>query len=248
MSSGLNSIRSFFASVWSSVTSLVSSAWSGITGAISGGVNNAVSMVSGMVGRIVSTVSGFVGQMISAGRNAIQGFINGMAGMIGGVINAAANIAGQAMAAVRRALNLGSPSKIMRQYGEWTGEGFAIGMDNMGGLVMRTAGAMASKALDVFSDKSMFQTGADAAQALADGMKSNASQLDNLIEDMTPAVTARFEQMGSITPTANISGPNSGGSKTVIFEDGAFVLNTPVRDPEMVVHQVMDEFANSSNF
>ncbi len=94
----------------------------------------------------------------------------------------------------------------------------------------------------------MFQTGADAANALAEGMKSNASQLDNLINDMTPAVTAKFEQMGSLTPVANLSGPGTGGSKTVIFEQGSFQLVTPVRDPELVVHQVMDEFANGSNF
>lgn len=248
VSSGLNSIRSFFSSVWSSVTSLVSGAWAGITGAISGGVSSAVSLVSSMVSRVVSAVSGMAGQMIGAGRNAIQGFINGMAGMIGGVVSAAANIAGQAMAAVRRALNLGSPSKIMRQYGEWTGEGFAIGMENMDGLVARTAGAMAKAALGVFSDKSMYQTGADAAAALADGMKSNASQLDNLVADMTPAVTAKFEQMGSLAPTAQLSGGTTGGSRTVVFEEGAFQLVTPVRDPEIVVHQVMDEFANNSNF
>jgi hypothetical protein len=185
---------------------------------------------------------------VSAGRNAIQGFINGMAGMIGGVINAAANIAGQAMAAVRRALNLGSPSKIMRQYGEWTGEGFAIGMDNMDGLVSRTAGKMAEAALGVFSDKSMYQTGADAATALAAGMKDNASQLDQLVNDMAPAVTAKFEAMGSLASLPSSGVPAASGSKTVIFEEGAFTLVTPVKDPEIVVHQVMDEFANTSNF
>jgi phage-related protein len=248
VSAGMNSIRSFFSSAWSAVTSLVSSAWAGITGAISGGVNSAVSLVSSMVSRIVGSIGSLAGQMVSAGRNAIQGFINGMSGMIGSVVNAAANIAGQAMAAVRKALNLGSPSKVMRQYGEWTGEGFAIGMDNMEGLVHRTAGAMAEAALSVFSDKSMYQTGADAAIALSNGLKDNTSALDNIVADMTPAMTAKFEAMGSLTPTASLSGPGVGGSKTVVFEEGAFQLVTPTKDPELVVYQVMDEFANNSNF
>lgn len=249
VSSVLGAIQGAMSGAWNTMLSIVSSAWNSMVSAVSNGVNQVMSFVGSIPGRIMGVLGGLAGQLVSAGANAIQGFINGMASMIGGVVNAAANIAGQAMAAVANALNLGSPSKVFRQFGEWTGEGFAIGMDNMGNLIARTARTMAEAATDAFSSRSMYEQGRDAATALADGMKDNAQLLSDIVSDMTPNMTARFEALGTvggITGVPNFAVPT--GANNVVFENGAIQVVTPTQDPELVASKVIDEFANLSKF
>lgn len=69
--------------------------------------------------------------MISAGSDLVAGFIQGIGDMIGGVVNKAAELASSAVDTVKSYLNIGSPSKVFRQMGKWTGEGFVIGMASM---------------------------------------------------------------------------------------------------------------------
>jgi hypothetical protein len=66
----------------------------------------------------------------SAGAQMMQGLINGMESMRGAVIATAQSIASAAASAVNGALQIGSPSKLMINTGEFTGEGLAIGLEN----------------------------------------------------------------------------------------------------------------------
>lgn len=69
--------------------------------------------------------------MISAGSDLVAGFIQGIGDMIGGVVNKASELASSAVDTIKSFLNVGSPSKVLRQIGKWTGEGFVIGMASM---------------------------------------------------------------------------------------------------------------------
>lgn len=69
--------------------------------------------------------------MMSAGKDLVSGFIQGIGDMIGGVVDKASELASSAVDTVKSFLNIGSPSKVLRQIGKWTGEGFVIGMASM---------------------------------------------------------------------------------------------------------------------
>lgn len=68
--------------------------------------------------------------LAAAGRDIIQGLIDGINSMADNVATAAKNIGNGIADKVKSILKLGSPSKVMIGMGEDTGEGFAIGMKN----------------------------------------------------------------------------------------------------------------------
>lgn len=63
------------------------------------------------------------------GRDIIDGLINGLESMLSSLANAAEDIAKSIGDTFKDLLGIGSPSKVFMQYGVWTDEGFAIGID-----------------------------------------------------------------------------------------------------------------------
>ena len=82
-----------------------------------------------------------------AGRDIIQGLINGIQSMGDAVSRAASNIGNGIANKVKSILKLGSPSKVMIGMGEDTGEGFAIGMQNSMSQISGLSKEMASRAV-----------------------------------------------------------------------------------------------------
>ena len=58
----------------------------------------------------------------------------------------------------KRLLGVRSPSRVFRQIGEYTGEGFTIGVDGQAGAVMKSVGNMAQGAIDAFTGKDLAGT------------------------------------------------------------------------------------------
>ena len=139
---GINWIKSLWSSGWNWVKSTASSIWGGITGAISSGVNRAVSIVRGLPGRAVSAV-GYLGhRLYSAGRDLIQGFINGVGSMGRALWNKATSLGQSAIDAIKHKLGIASPSKVFTLIGKQTGQGFIKGLDQMSPLVDKAAGKL----------------------------------------------------------------------------------------------------------
>lgn len=63
------------------------------------------------------------------GRDIIDGLINGLKSMLSSLANAAESIAKSVGDTFKDLLGIGSPSKVFMQYGVWTDEGYAIGLD-----------------------------------------------------------------------------------------------------------------------
>lgn len=87
---------------------------------------------------------------VSAGNNVGVGFAKGLQGIAPKVKAYAANLAKSAMASMRSYLKIKSPSRVAMEIGEYTGEGFAIGMDKTEGMVDDSAqdlGKTAEKSL-----------------------------------------------------------------------------------------------------
>lgn len=82
----------------------------------------------------------------NAGVDLIKGFIGGIGSMIHGVWDAAVNIGKKAVDGVKSMLKIGSPSRVMRQVGVWTGQGFTDGMKDMLPNVSAMADKMANAA------------------------------------------------------------------------------------------------------
>ena len=76
------------------------------------------------------------------GENASVGLANGINARAGEAIRAAESLAEQVTAIMREALQIHSPSRVFEQMGEFTGAGFALGIERSIGDVNRAAGRM----------------------------------------------------------------------------------------------------------
>ena len=65
----------------------------------------------------------------SIGKNIIDGLINGLKSMVSGLGNAVVNIAKGVADSFKSTLGIHSPSTLFMEYGVYTGEGYAIGID-----------------------------------------------------------------------------------------------------------------------
>ena len=81
--------------------------------------------------------------LFEIGKNMIQGLINGIKNMIGKVKETIGNIADTVTGGIKRALKIQSPSKVMEEMGEYTGEGFAVGIKKSLGGIEKQTNAMA---------------------------------------------------------------------------------------------------------
>ena len=80
------------------------------------------------------------------GKQMIGGYINGMEAQRKSVISTASSIANAANKAMRNTLEIRSPSRVMKEVGEYTGEGFVLGMENSIGMVRQAASMLAESA------------------------------------------------------------------------------------------------------
>ncbi|MGK4059031.1 tape measure protein [Loigolactobacillus coryniformis] len=139
----LNAIISFIGRMLSAGVQLVGQVISGI----SNGIGKAGAAARSVAQSALSAVTGFGSRMLSAGKDFVSGFVNGIKGAIGDAADAAANMAKSAMNAAKKFLHIGSPSKVMKQIGAWTGEGFQIGIERMVSPVAESAQKLAKAAM-----------------------------------------------------------------------------------------------------
>lgn len=129
ISGAVSLIRSLWESAWTSVTSTVSSAV--------GTVTRVVSEIPGKARAALSTAGT---ALYNAGRDLIQGFINGIGAMGSALWDAARNIANNAINSIKGALGIHSPSRVFRQIGVNTAEGLILGLSEKNTAVTKAFG------------------------------------------------------------------------------------------------------------
>lgn len=165
----LEKIKSGITNSWENIKSAISNAIENIKNVVLNGWNNVVSTVMNAGTRIVSAVrSGFdnavasarnfVSSAINVGYNLIMGFVNGVKNAAGALIDAVGGAVQGAINGAKRLLGIHSPSRVFRQFGEYTDEGFIIGVNNQAGAVMKSVGNMAQGAIDAFTGKDLAGT------------------------------------------------------------------------------------------
>lgn len=138
--------RSIISGAWSAITGVVSAAWGAIKGVVSSGVDGVISFVRGLPGSIVTALGNIGSLLVSAGRDLIDGLINGVKQVAGNIAETVLAPIRNSVKAVKDFLGISSPSRLFRQFGAWTGEGYVEGMDAMTPAVVAAGRAMAEAA------------------------------------------------------------------------------------------------------
>ncbi|MGW7900172.1 phage tail protein [Staphylococcus shinii] len=98
--------------------------------------SKATSTVRKMMSDCVQEIRSARGRFYSAGGYAMDGFIEGMESRRGSVMSTANSIANSAARAIRSALDIHSPSKVMKDIGKWIPIGLAVGIKSYSGKVI----------------------------------------------------------------------------------------------------------------
>ncbi|MBQ8730400.1 MAG: hypothetical protein IJY81_04355, partial [Lachnospiraceae bacterium] len=89
------------------------------------------SKLAGLARKIPTAIKNGVGNLASIGKNLIEGLWDGIRDKFNGVIEKVKAKASALPKAVKKVLGIASPSKVMYKLGEYTGEGFALGIESM---------------------------------------------------------------------------------------------------------------------
>lgn len=119
-------------------------ALNGLRTAVEQGIAKVLRLANDLPGKIKRGIGNLGSLLRSAGADLIRGLINGMESLIGRALDIARNAANKIKDGIKSALSIGSPSRIMVKFGEWTIEGLIIGMRRMFGLLGKTADAVAN--------------------------------------------------------------------------------------------------------
>lgn len=179
-SSAWNSISSFTSSIMSGISSTISSIWSGITSSISNFMSNIGSTISNGWNTVVSTVTSagsrlvsavktaftnavngaknFISGAINVGKDLILGFVKGVTGFAGKLIDAVGGAVKGAIDWAKGLLGIKSPSRVFKQFGVYTDQGYINGVNSKAEQVAKSVGNMAQGAINAFTDKDLSGT------------------------------------------------------------------------------------------
>lgn len=135
----ITGIFKVFSAVFSGDWEALGTALLGLWETVKTGVINAF---NNLITWLDETFSGLGTKMVQYGIDLIQGLINGVSSMITTAIETVKRVGSSILEGIRGVLGIASPSKVMRQYGVWTGEGLAIGINQSGKMVEKSTNSL----------------------------------------------------------------------------------------------------------
>jgi phage-related protein len=116
---------------FSAIPTIIGNAMQRLREVVGQAFNDLLNLIRELPGRILSALGNLGSLLYGAGRDLVNGMINGIKSATSGLIGAAANMAKDALNAAKAAIGAKSPSREMMRVGEDFGQGFVIGIDNM---------------------------------------------------------------------------------------------------------------------
>jgi phage-related minor tail protein len=130
--SGLGLVASFVGSVLGNIGRFFSDTWNNVVNGVSGMIGNVLGFFGGLGGKILGALGNLGGTLFNAGKNIIQGLIDGIGSMMGAIGRAVLNIVPEAIRGpFEQLLGIHSPSTVFRGYGVNIGQGLVLGIGDM---------------------------------------------------------------------------------------------------------------------
>ena len=135
-------------SAFNNINNVTSNSMSQLENRIRQAQSTVVSTVQQLGSQAVSTLQSYYGQFVSAGGYLMDGFIAGMQSRAGAVMATAMSIANAAAAAIRSALAIHSPSRVVAKITRWVPMGMVVGMKDTAKKAINYAGKLATQVAD----------------------------------------------------------------------------------------------------
>lgn len=148
ISGGLHFALSIVGSVLGGIGSFFSSTWSNIIGGVGGFIGNLLGFFAALPGQIGGFLAGAGSWLYNAGRNIIDGLINGVKSMMGAIGNAILSLVpGPIVGVFKDALGIHSPSRVFHALGKHIPEGLIGGISEMVPAIEDRIGSMVPTSL-----------------------------------------------------------------------------------------------------
>lgn len=202
ITSGISSAKNIISSGWSWVASITSSMWSGIVSTVSNWIGNMMNFVTSIPSRIKGVFTGAASWLWNAGKDVIQGFLNGINSMFSSVKNKLSSLTDmlpswKGPAPVDKI--------ILKDAGRLVMQGFINGLESQYGAVR--------KSLEGFTDALADDVSPDiAASVSASFSKSKPSQKPP--NEVAPAAPNGSSSTGSTVNITNYYPTEQADSKT----------------------------------
>lgn len=180
-SSAGKQLESAFKSTFQSVTNSAKSGMQAFTSTMHSSMNQAVSLTRSTCAQISASFGLLPAMLQMVGFNAGVGLFNGLASMAGSLYNLAHSIASNIAAIMRSALDIHSPSRVMKTIGGFTGEGLYIGMKDWVGDIK----AMSKEYAQAITDQD-YQTNSvltTSASVTSSGVRSSLEDLSDEVKN-----------------------------------------------------------------
>ena len=138
-------VKNFFKNGASNVWSTAKSGFSNVLNSIIQYMKQVPTNVKNFMTDAVNKIKSF--NLFQIGKDLIQGLINGVKSMGKDVIGALGNIVQNGIDAAKKKLGINSPSKVFTQFGKWTGEGLAIGIDSENNRVAKASEGLSNSVI-----------------------------------------------------------------------------------------------------
>lgn len=169
----LNTIKSIWNSIWNGVFGVIKSIWNGIKST----VKNNINAIKGLM-NIGSA-------LFKLGKDAITGFWNGLKSMFGWIGKKVQEFVDGIVKGFKKVLSIHSPSKVLREIGSYTGQGFALGLDDEYKNVSNIANNLANAAIPDIKSNTISDVVNTANRQLSTGLNANVN--GNMVLTQQPA-------------------------------------------------------------
>lgn len=117
---------------WGNFKENIGQVWADIKKAVGQAMIDSVTAIKTPLNEVVGWITDKATDFYSAGANMIQGMINGASSLAQALKDAVIGMVRDALGALGDLLDFGSPSKVMKQRGKWTIQGFNMGLEDEG--------------------------------------------------------------------------------------------------------------------
>jgi phage-related protein len=159
----MTGIQSVITSIWNVVKSTVTSVIQALVNILKNNFEMMKSAVTTAMNAVKTTITNMWNQIKSffgsinlydVGKNIIQGLINGIGSMAGALLDKARSIADSITETITGALDIHSPSRVMRGIGGYIGQGLALGMNDAAKMVDGASLNLAAASIPDYSGRS----------------------------------------------------------------------------------------------
>lgn len=136
--SQLNTIKATWRTAWNAVKAHLSRVWNELKATVRNSIGTVVEFMAGLPGKIMAGIGDLGSLLIGAGKDLLQGLIDGIKSMVGSAISAVTDAVGDTVDAAKGALGISSPSKVYQEMGVESMRGYIKGVDSMKGKVAKS--------------------------------------------------------------------------------------------------------------